>query len=70
MKNKLSKQVNLTLVNGQQGPIIGNSVSSSTTVPYPWKDKKNVVFWDCPGFDDNKGAEQDISNALFIQKIF
>ena len=30
----------------------------------------NIGYFDCPGFGDNKGAEQDIANAVFIQQLF
>ena len=29
----------------------------------------NTVFFDCPGFKDNKGEEFDISNSFFIQRL-
>jgi len=29
-----------------------------------------IVYWDCPGFEDTKGVEQDIANGFFIKEIF
>ena len=29
-----------------------------------------IVYWDCPGFEDTKGVEQDIANGFFIKQIF
>ena len=46
-------------------PIIGDNVNATTTTPNKWG-----MYWDCPGFDDNTGAEQDIANAFFIKKVF
>jgi energy-coupling factor transporter ATP-binding protein EcfA2 len=46
-------------------PIIGCGVNSTTTIPNKWYE-----YWDCPGFDDNTSAEQDITNAFFIKKVF
>ena len=32
-------------------------------------DSNKMVFWDCPGFEDNRGEVQEIANAFYIQKI-
>ena len=29
-----------------------------------------MVYWDCPGFNDTKGSEQDITNGFYIKSIF
>jgi hypothetical protein len=50
--------------------VIGNSTASQTTTPNKWVDKNGIVYWDCPGFCDTKGAEQDIANAFYIKKVF
>ena len=51
-----------------QGAIIGNSSFSETTTPkYYRNDKTDVIYFDCPGFNDNKGPEQYIANSIFIQ---
>jgi hypothetical protein len=35
-----------------------------------WIDSDSVVYWDCPGFNDTKGAEPDITNGFYIKRIF
>lgn len=39
-----------------------------------WVPSKEIigdrVFFDCPGFNDNKGEEYNIANSFFIQRIF
>jgi energy-coupling factor transporter ATP-binding protein EcfA2 len=50
---------------------VSHKLVSETTVPNSWKDNNlKVVYWDCPGFDDNRGAVQDIANAFYIKKLF
>jgi len=50
---------------------IGHSNVSETTVPNKWYDEKTgITYWDCPGFEDTKGAEQDIANAFYVQRLF
>ncbi len=50
---------------------IGHGVASSTTVPVCWCDRdNNIVYWDCPGFLDSRGAAQDIINAFATDIIF
>ena len=51
-----------------QGAIIGNSSASETK--YYRNDKTDVIYFECPGFNDNKGPEQDIANSIFIQQLF
>lgn len=41
---------------------------SGTTIPNRVK-KHDITFWDCPGFEDNRGADQDITNAFYITHI-
>ena len=54
-----------------QGAIIGNSSVSKTITPKCYRnDKTGVIYFDCPGFNDNKGPEQDIANSIFIQQLF
>ena len=48
---------------------IGHDPKSETTIPNNYKDK-DINFWDCPGFGDNRGAVQDISNAYYIKMLF
>ena len=44
---------------------------SETAIPNSWKDTdNNVIYWDCPGFGDNRGPVQEIANAFYIKKLF
>lgn len=64
------KSVKIVLAPGEEGPVIGEG-ASETNVPQLWIDKKtNIGYFDCPGFGDNRGAEQDIANAVFIKQLF
>lgn len=47
---------------------IGESFNSETTLPSRCK-VDDLVLWDCPGFEDNRGADQDIINAFYITHI-
>ncbi|XP_043466855.1 uncharacterized protein LOC122501452 isoform X1 [Leptopilina heterotoma] len=51
------------------GPQIGRGSKSKTTIPSKWKSPKlpKLVLWDTPGFDDNRGNEQDITNSYYIK---
>lgn len=52
------------------GIVIGNNNSSETSIPRSWVYDENTVYWDCPGFDDNRGIEYEIANAFLIKKLF
>lgn len=47
---------------------IGHDKYSETSVP-----KKIMIdgtaLYDCPGFNDNKGEEYEISNSFFVQRL-
>ena len=50
---------------------VSHKLVSETSIPNSWKDAKTkTVYWDCPGFGDNRGPVQDISNAFYIKKLF
>jgi GTPase SAR1 family protein len=50
---------------------IGQDARVGTKIPCSWFDPRTqVVFWDCPGFGDPRGAEADIINAFSINKLF
>lgn len=51
------------------GPEIGSGSESKTTVPSKWKSPNltNLIIWDTPGFGDNRGAEQDITNSYYMK---
>ena len=48
---------------------IGHNLRSETFVPHKFV-HDGVMYWDCPGFTDNRGVAQEIANAVCIQKIF
>jgi energy-coupling factor transporter ATP-binding protein EcfA2 len=50
---------------------VSHKLKSETAIPNSWKDNTTgVVYWDCPGFDDNRGPVQDIANAFYIKRLF
>lgn len=50
---------------------IGHDPRSCTKIPHEWYDEdKNTLFWDCPGFGDTTGADQEIINIFAINKLF
>ena len=49
---------------------IGHGTESQTTLPNKWVDSNGITYWDCPGFVDTKGFEQNIINAFYIKWIF
>ncbi|XP_001602884.1 uncharacterized protein LOC100119416 [Nasonia vitripennis] len=56
-----------------EGPEIGCESASATTMPSRWiasEKFSNLVMWDCPGFCDNRGPAQAITNAYYIHHIF
>lgn len=59
-------------VKNQVGKIaVGHGAESMTTVPNQWHDREHsLTYWDCPGFEDTKGSEQDIANAFYVQRLF
>ena len=57
----------ITLVEGQAGPKIGNTIISETSIPMFWKKTNmDIALCDCPGFEDNRSVEDDIANAYYI----
>lgn len=47
---------------------IGHGMTSETFIPKRCS-FNNMVFWDCPGFEDTNGPDMDITNAYSITKI-
>ncbi|ODM87042.1 Type IV secretion system protein PtlH [Orchesella cincta] len=46
------------------------TTKSKTLVPeYVVNPENNISFYDCPGFDDNRGAEKDIAAMYFVNSI-
>jgi len=52
------------------GITIGTQQPSETSIPRSWLQDANTVYWDCPGFEDNRGVEYEIANAFLIKKLF
>ena len=54
------------------GPEIGSKSESQTIIPKRYSSTKllNLGLWDTPGFGDNRGPIQDITNAVYINHIF
>lgn len=49
----------------------GNGIRSDTYCPLSWHDSSlNLVYWDCPGFLDSRGPDQDVTNAFSIDQLF
>ncbi|XP_043462761.1 uncharacterized protein LOC122498857 [Leptopilina heterotoma] len=50
------------------GPEIGQGPTSKTTIPTKWTSNKLSGFsiYDAPGFDDNRGPVQDITNSFYL----
>jgi GTP-binding protein EngB required for normal cell division len=55
----------------EQGPKIGNEDVAETYVPENWGKfgSSELVMWDFPGFGDNRGEVQEITNAAFYEKV-
>ncbi len=50
-------------------PVIGTKSTSETTIPVKYT-FDNKALWDCPGFGDTRGAQQEIINAWFVNRLF
>jgi hypothetical protein len=72
--NKFSKGdlvIDLSPLAKLNAPKIGHKKDSETAIPNKWQSADGkLIYWDCPGFDDTKGPEQDIPNAFYIKRIF
>jgi GTP-binding protein EngB required for normal cell division len=69
---KDSGSVHLTKIGfKEQGPKIGNEDVAETYVPENWGKLGSFEFemWDFPGFGDNRGEVQEITNAAFYEKV-
>jgi GTP-binding protein EngB required for normal cell division len=55
----------------KEGPTIGNKDVAETHVPENWGKFgcSEFVMWDFPGFGDNRGEIQEITNAAFYEKV-
>ena len=52
------------------GITIGHNVQAETSIPHSWMHDDNTLYWDCPGFNDNRPNEHAIANAFVIKKLF
>ncbi|XP_043470105.1 uncharacterized protein LOC122503577 [Leptopilina heterotoma] len=54
-----------------EGPEIGAGPTSKTTIPTKWKSDKlhGLIIFDSPGFQDNRGPVQDITNSFYIYQL-
>lgn len=71
----LSNQELIIQATGKKTKLIGNGVffgcAPGTTEPSIISDpKSNILFCDCPGFEDSRGYLQEIINAFAIESIF
>jgi predicted GTPase len=67
------KQAMVEDVDSLTGPVYGYGrmqFSSDTTLPRKFFDQdNNILYWDTPGFFDDKGFAQDVANYFYIKKI-
>jgi hypothetical protein len=68
--DKKTDRTTIDVPEPMEGFIVGNRTLSETTIPHKWVDPNGVTFWDCPGFEDNRGDDQEIANAVCVRKIF
>jgi hypothetical protein len=65
-----SKPFHIIAPNQLDKIIIGSGAISVTAVPNKWvNEETGEIFWDCPGFGDTKGANQEIINGFNIMKV-
>ncbi|XP_043482075.1 uncharacterized protein LOC122511090 [Leptopilina heterotoma] len=71
-KVAICKPVALIKADTSPGPQIGIGSTSETAIPSRWDSKSlsGLGIWDAPGFDDNRGVVQDITNAFYINELF
>ncbi|XP_043470098.1 uncharacterized protein LOC122503573 [Leptopilina heterotoma] len=53
------------------GPEIGAGPTSKTTIPTKWTSKRlnNLIIFDSPGFQDNRGPIQEITNSFYLYQL-
>ena len=66
------RRINLEKGDDSPGPKIGIGATAETTIPTRWNSKRflHEVLWDLPGFVDNRGVIQDITNAYYVVELF
>jgi len=66
-----SRALKIKTANSTPKAVIGHTQTSETLIPGKIKnDSGTLIYWDCPGFDDSRGAAVDISNSFCINKLF
>ncbi|XP_051170673.1 uncharacterized protein LOC127287660 [Leptopilina boulardi] len=63
--------ISIVKADNSPGPEIGSGSTSKTTLPSRWSSINfpGLSLWDAPGFDDNRGPIQDITNAIYIYQL-
>jgi hypothetical protein len=69
-KKKFFKGLVLKAVSPLNNIEIAEGCQSKTIRPNKWIDLDGDVYYDCPGFNDTRGVEQDIVNGFYIKRIF
>lgn len=58
------------IITDKNGKIGNNSVESQTIIPDLMEDSASKsVYFDCPGFQDNRGIKYDVTSAFSIKKL-
>ncbi len=69
-KDTEQSEIVLDMENPIKGIKIGHDHVSSTFFPFPYKDTYNkIVYFDCPGLEDTRGAVREIINAKLIRDV-
>ncbi|XP_043473519.1 uncharacterized protein LOC122505767 [Leptopilina heterotoma] len=65
------ESLKISKADNSPGPEIGQGPTSKTKEPtkYSMPKFRNTVVWDSPGFHDNRGESQDISNSFYIYQL-
>ncbi|XP_043462816.1 uncharacterized protein LOC122498886 [Leptopilina heterotoma] len=66
-----SHQITLRVITESSGPEVSSGPTSKTTSPTKWfsENLPDLAIWDAPGFDDNRGAIQDITNSFYLYQL-
>lgn len=70
-RNFQGSPITISKMDDSPGPAIGSGSTSRTTFPTRWISKHfpGMSLWDAPGFDDNRGPVQDITNSIYIYHL-
>ncbi|XP_043474195.1 uncharacterized protein LOC122506202 [Leptopilina heterotoma] len=69
--SKFGPKVIMKADNESIGPEISIGSLSTTATPKGWTSKTfpNLTLWDVPGFDDNRGTVQDVTNSFYLYRL-